>query len=283
MTLGRAPVFAALALTAAAVPLEAQVNAAVATDVGFFSRYMWRGLTRRSAWVLQPDVLAGAAGAAGSLSVGAWADLELAKSEPGGEGLGLGRRIGEWDVWAQYERRFAWLGGPLDLAVGYVRYFVDRSAAAAAGSAAFNTGELYFDGRWRVRGFEPRATVWYDPEEVKGVYAELSGAYRVPVFPLAVPSLYLKVLYGFSWGQAVSRDDPAAPAYFDENGLTHIDFSVEAQIYAPIAPLRHLYLTLSLHFQVNADDATRRTDRSSDGDRGNVWWGGIALSWSAGP
>ena len=274
-----------LALAASAEPLGAQASAAVAADAGLYSRYVWRGLTRRNGWVLQPDLLVGVMTPGGSLSVGAWASLELAEAEPGSDDLGLGRRVGESDVWAQYERRLEWLGGSLTAAAGYVRYFVDRAAAAAAGSAAFNTGELYLDGRWRVHGLEPGATIWYDPEEVRGAYAELSGAYRVSVFPLAVPSLYLKMLYGFSWGQASDRDDPAEPAYFADDGLTHIDFSAEAQIYAPVplGPLRHLYLTPSLHFQVNADDATRRTDRSPDGDRGNLWWGGVAVSWAGRP
>ena len=260
-------------------PLWGQARPAVAVDVAVDSRYVWRGITRRDGWVLQPDALAGAQWAWGSVSAGAWADIELSRAEPASEELGLGKALGEWNVWAQLERRFSLLDAPLDLAVGYVRYFVDRSAAAAVGTTAFNTGELYLDGRWRLRDLEPRATLWYDIEEVKGAYAELGAAYRVPVFPLAVPSLYLRMVYGFSWGQAAGPDEGG---YFGEDGLTHIVFSVEAPVFSPlsIGPLGSLYATPSLHFQVNLDDATRRQGRApADLDRGNVWWGGLVLSW----
>lgn len=270
----------ALTLHSIAAELEAQARAAGAVDAVVYSRYVWRGITRRNDWVVQPDIVVGATWPTGSLSVGAWANLEFSRAEPGGTDVGLGEQIGEWNAWAQVEQRLQLLDAPTSIALGYIRYFVDRSAAAAVGTTVFNTSELYLDGRWRLGGFEPRATVWYDVEEVKGAYAELSAAYRLPVFPLAVPSLYLKMLYAFSWGQAISDDDPNEGAYFAEDGLTHIDFSAEVQVYLPVGPLTNLYATPSLHFQVNTDDATGRLSRSPDDiDRGSVWWGGLALSW----
>jgi len=281
-SLATAALAALLMLIPAPADLEAQARAAAAADATVSSRYVWRGLTRRNGWVLQPNLVAGALWGSGSVSVGAWANIELARARPASQDLGLGDHFGEWNLWLQIERTLALVGAPLHLAVGYNRYFVDRTEAAARGVIALNTGELYVDGRWRLGDLEPRATLWYDPEEVKGAYGELGVGYRLPVFPLAVPSLYAEMLYGFSWGQAIDEGDPTAAAYFAENGLTHIDFSVEAQIYlpVPIISLQDLYATPFLHFQVNLDEATRRASRArDDADRGNVWWGGVSLSW----
>ena len=258
--------------------LEAQLRASAAADLTVSSRYVWRGITRRNDWVLQPDLAVGVAWPKGSLALGGWANFELSEAEPEDTEVGLGQPFGELNFWAQFE----YLAGPFDVGVGYMRYLVDEGAAAEVGTTVFNTSELYLDARYRLADLEPRATLWVDVDDVEGAYFEASVAYRLPVIPIAVPSLYLKMLYGFSWGQAVSEDDPEQGAYFAENGLTHIDFSAETQIYlpVPVGPLKRMYAAPALHFQVNKDGATRRVSRDpSDADRGNFWWFSIALSW----
>ncbi|UCF19027.1 MAG: hypothetical protein JSU87_14010 [Gemmatimonadota bacterium] len=272
------PALGALILLAAPCALEAQMRVSAAADVATNSRYVWRGITRRNDWVLQPDLAVGTTWPRSSLAIGGWANFEVSEADPEGTEVGLGQPFGEMNLWAQFE----YLAGPFGIGVGYMRYFVDEGAAADVGTTVFNTTELYLDTRYRVGGLEPRATLWVDVDDVEGAYFEASVAYRLPVIPIAVPSLYLKMLYGFSWGQAVSEDDPEQGAYFGENGLTHIDFSAETQIYlpVPIGPLKRLYAVPALHFQVNKDDATQRVSRDpDDAGRGSFWWFGVALSW----
>jgi len=255
--------------------VQAQTRPALAADAALNSRYVWRGITRRNDWVVQPDVVAGVIWGRGSFSVGGWTNYELSRAEPASDEIGLGKRFGEWDVWAQFEYRMT----ALSVSLGYMRYFVDQEAAAAVGTALYDTSELYLGLWWRFGSFEPRATLWWDVGDVDGAYAEFSAAYRVPVFPVAIPSLYLQMLYGFSFGQALNEDDPAEGAYFVDNGLTHIEFSAETQISVP-GPLKGLYLTPSLHFQVNRDLVTKRITRSQiDATRGSKWWAGVAFSW----
>ena len=258
--------------------LEAQLRPSAAADLTVSSRYAWRGITRRNDWVLQPDLAVGASWPKGSFAVGGWANYELSEAEPEGTEVGLGQPFGEVNFWAQVE----YLAGPFDIGAGYMRYFIDDGAAAEVGTTVFNTSELYLDARYRLVDLEPRATLWVDVDDVKGAYFEASVAYRLPVIPIAVPSLYLRMLYGFSWGQAVNEDDPEQGAYFAENGLTHIDFSAETQIYlpVPVGPLKRMYAVPALHFQVNKDGTTRRVSRDPrDADRGSFWWFSIALSW----
>ena len=148
------------------------------------------------------------------------------------------------------------------------------------GSTVFNTGEIYADGQVRLGPVTPRAAVWLDLEEVKGAYFELSATYRIPVLPLAIPSLYLGALAGISAGQAVNAADPEEGGYFAENGVTHVDFFARTQIYAPIGPLRDLYITPDVHLLINFDEATKRTSRApEDQDRGTKWLFSVALSW----
>ena len=275
------PILCLSAAICLAFPTEGQPQArpSVGADVALNSRYVWRGVTRRNDWVLQPDVVAAAASSSGFLTAGGWTNIEFstASAEDPSE-IGLGQTFGEWNLWGEY----AWWVGPFDFSVGYARYFfADTAAAAAVGSSVFNTGELYADAGYRIGPLAPRAAAWFDFEDVKGAYFELSATYRVPVVPFAIPVLYFGGVLGLSAGQAINEEDPSEGAYFAENGLTHIDLSVQTQIYSPMGgALNNLYLTPSIHFQINHDAATRRVGGSpEDADKGSVWWFGFVLGW----
>ena len=193
------PAICALGLLAVPLPLFAQTGLTGGADVAFNTRYVWRGITRSSGWVLQGDAVVGARWPNASAVVGGWANLELYSADPTRD-LTLGRKLGEWNAWAE----FSWWDEPFELDLGYIRYWFDEESAAAAGANAFDTGEVYADFGLRLGSFVPRARVWVDFEEVKGAYFELDAAYRLPVFPLAVPSLYVGITGGFSAGQAVN-------------------------------------------------------------------------------
>ena len=254
----------------------AQTRPAAAADVTLSSRYDWRGITRHNGWVLQGDLVGGVRFGSGFVTVGGWTNYELRLAEPASTDVGLGKHFGEWNVWAEV----ALWRGPFDVSVGHIRYFVDEDAAAAVGTTVFNTGETYVDAQVRIGPFTPRAAVSLDLEKVKGAYIEIEAAYRIPVLPLAVPSLYVSVLGGFSAGQAIDTTDPSQGGYFATNGLTHIDFSARTQVYLPIGPLKDLYATPEVHFVVNIDEATKRTSRSpEDADKATKWRFAVALSW----
>jgi hypothetical protein len=258
-------------------PLAGQARWTGAADATVASRYYWRGITRRNDWVLQADLVTGARFSGSFLTVGGWTNFEFSVADPASTDIGLGQHFGQWDLWAE----FATWAGPFDLSLGYTRYFFDEAAAAAVGSTVFNTGEFYANGQVRIGGFTPRVAVWLDLEEVKGAYFELSATYRIPVLPLAVPSLYLGALAGVSAGQAVNTADPEEGGYFAEDGVTHVDIFARTQVYAPIGPVRDLYITPDVHLLINVDEATKRTSRAlEDQDRGTKWLlFNIALSW----
>jgi hypothetical protein len=270
---------AALAALALAAPrLAAQVGGGFGFDTGVWSRYQWRGLTRRNGAVWQTDLFAAVQVGRSYFTLGGWTSIELAPADPRiDEAMGLGRALGEIDGWVEW----SYAGGRLDAAVGYTRYaFPERDAAEALGVAAFNTGELYARVAVHAGRLAARGAAWYDPEDVKGAYLEGGLAYELVVLPVALPIIRFGVLAGVSAGQEADASDPPAPAYFAEAGLTHLDLSVEAQVSFGIAGLP-LYLLPALHLQVSRDDAAKvvdRTGRLSD----TRFWFGLSLSWHRG-
>jgi hypothetical protein len=256
--------------------VQGQSSIMVGGDAAFRSRYEWRALTRRNAWVLQPDMFVAFGWSSGFLTLGGWTSIELSPASQTDAGtIGLGSGLGEGNVWAEW----AGWSGSFDYAVGYTTYFFDVDEAASVGSAVFNTHELYAEGQLRVGPLAAKTAFWLDVDEVKGTYAELSATYRLPVLPVAIPVLYLRILGGFSAGQAVNDDDPSEGAYFVENGLTHLELSATTQVYFPLGVLSQAYLTPSVQFQINKDAATRRSSRGVPASqRSTTWVWSIALS-----
>jgi hypothetical protein len=241
-------------------------------DAAFKTAYVWRGVTRSSGWVFQPDLVLGVGWPHSFINAGAWANVELYSADPATD-ISLGEQT-EWNAWVEYA---LWKGN-FDITLGYIRYFYDEGATPT-GVAVFNTGELYADLGWRFGPLQPRLSGWFDIDEVKGAYFEASATYRVPVFPLAIPSIYFGLLGGFSAGQNVSSDNPNQPGYFADDGLTHVDLWTYTQIYLPIGPVKDLYATIDLHFQVGVDAATKRSGPSPDSEAGTKFWLGLSLSW----
>jgi len=236
-------------------------------DVTYASRYVWRGITRRNAPVLQPDAFVSLQWSFGFVSAGGWANIELERADPNDPtAVGLGRRVGEKNVWAQldlFTRLFAFK-------LGYTRYMFDVAAAAPFNVNVFDTGEFFTDLRldlpWSPQwvsgpGFATAlaVAVWYDREDVDGFYFEPSVELQLPFFPLLsiwfpspLPALQLRAAAGVSVGQEIT--DPMNPdGYFASDGLTHWDFSAATSIVAA----RSFNLAVSYHLQVNKDANTR--------------------------
>ncbi len=270
----------ALVLTMHFVPTLLDAQVVPGFDTGLYSHHVWRGITRRNAWVWQSDIFVGYGIDRVFLTAGGWANFELTRADPRiEEAIGLGNRVGELDAWleASYQSEV------LELAAGYTAYrFTDVEDAARVGSVVFDTEEAYIRLVGRVGGFSPKAAIWYDFRVAKGAYSELGLTYDFPVLPYGIQVLRLGSSTGISLGQEVNDRDPNEPAYFDDAGITHWDLFTEAQLSLEITGF-NLYALPAIHVQFNVDDATRRTDRTLDGaNTGAKVWGGVVVTWYLG-
>lgn len=272
---------AVLGLAAATLcaPRVAASQVTPGVDVGVFSRYLWRGLTRRNAPVAQMDAYVAYRFRSLFVTAGAWTSLELSRADARiADALGLGARVGEVDTWYEVSHACQYFEGGL----GFTTYsFIQQADAPAVGNTLFDAEELYARITVRVGPVAPRATVWYDWRQTKGAYAEVGASYRVPVFPLGIPVLRLGGLAGFSLGQEVNPRAPAERFYFARSGLTHVDVSAEAQLSLGIIGV-NLYALPAVHVRINVDDATKRVRRGPNGASDLMVWGGMTLSLHGG-
>lgn len=250
-----------------------QVRLPWGIDVVTASRYEWRGITRRNAWVAQPDLFGGLAVGNFHLTAGGWMNFEFTVADtliPAA--IGLGRRIGEWNGW--FEGQFHFRRG--EIAAGITAYhFPNPAAAEAFGNTVFDTWELYGRVEGRPGPLALRLAGWLDVDAVDGAYLEPSLVYRIPLVPLqpvGIPVIDLGLRAGVSLGQAAQ--DGSENGYFAEDGLTHAELFVAPQLHATLFS-RNLTLAGSVHLQHNEDPATRRASRlpSDADDRFTLWFG----------
>ena len=87
-----------------AAPARGQ-DASIGTDVGFFSSYVWRGLTLTNKFVIEPEAYVSAYGFSG----GFWFNIEPAKyNDPNdiSESGGVRSGVAEIDPYIEYSRDF---------------------------------------------------------------------------------------------------------------------------------------------------------------------------------
>ncbi len=176
----RAPELAPIAPSASGLGVEA--------EVGFFSKYVWRGQLLTDDPVLQPAVSL----TYGDWSFTTWANLEL--TDVNDDELAFT----EVDLILEYAHTFDTDPG-LTLLAGAAWYAFPASALKA-------TAELYAGIGLDVP-LQPQVTLYYDVAEVEGVYVQLSTRHDVP---LAGGTLELGASLGwgdnrwnrFSWGQS---------------------------------------------------------------------------------
>jgi hypothetical protein len=240
----------------------------VGADVTLSTNYVWRGLTRASVPVLQPDLYLSMSGSGSYVTGGVWMSLETRSgaSDVSDTGAGNGG-LGEVNLWLEYSST----SRRADYAVGVTGYLFRDNPGVSRGSE-YNTFELYGRAWWDLVVVIPRLAFWYDIVAVEGAYFETSVDVRLPVLPVA--SLYVGTLAGWSLGQAVNESDPTQLGYFKENGLTHVDLSTWASFWIS----RSIYLVPILHVQFNQDPFTRITNGSQTSDSVTVWFA-LTASW----
>jgi len=249
-------------------------------DAVVSSAYVWRGVTRVSGWVAQPEGFLSVKLGGAFLAGGAWASYELKRAGPGDlSDLGTGQSgLAEVNYWGQA----TWSLGLVQAALGGIRYTFRGTAPGARRTRADNTTELYADLRATSKYIVPGVAVWLDVDRVRGAYIEGSAAVPLLANPLAKPfiALITRAAVGYSLGQEVNTGDPTQLAYFARAGVTHLDLALSGDV--TLHPLRvPTVLRLEGHVQFSTDDATRPTSaRPSDARRSGKLWAGLALRLS---
>ena len=255
---------AALATFGFVAPAWAQVE--LSTELGVFSDYVWRGLSLSNKPVLEPDVsLLFTAGKA-TITGGGWANIEIGQYDGPddiSEGGGLSSfDLTEFDPYAEVSVP----AGKATLTGGITGYIYPNDAGLTSDA---NTVELYASVGLDTP-LAPTVGIWYDLDKIKGAYIEAGVSHSLPVSPNV--ALDLGALAGFSAGQGIS-DDPDESFNFNDDGLTHLDFSVGSTFAAgPVS------IGPTVHLIYNNDDFTKITSATSDSDF-KVWFG-VSFGWA---
>ncbi len=258
--------------------LEGYAQLVIGTDAAYSTRYVWRGVTRTSDPVLQPDVYLAFAHDDAFLTAGVWASFEPFRAgETDLSDSGVGEKgVGELNYWVEYARRLR----PVEFALGWTRYMYEGDAERGGRGSEFNTSEIYSRVQLVRLPLKPKLAVWYDVERVKGAYIETSLDLRVPLLPLRLGplrSIHLSGLAGWSAGQESNEEEPSGGANFADPGLTHLDLS----LWASFVLVDGLSMAPAFHFQVSQDESTRRTSLDpADADRSTKVWFTLSVSWS---
>jgi hypothetical protein len=254
-----------LAATLWAAPAAGQ-DVTIGADAAFNSAYNWRGLSLTNKPVIQPDVWLTVYGFTG----GVWANFEPTKydgptdiSETGGVRSG----IAEIDYWLEYGRTT----GNVSWKAGWIAYAYNKNNAGIDNT--FNTNEVYASLSLDNLSIAPTLAVWYDIDNVKGLFIQPSLSYPVAITPAF--NINVTATAGISAGQEVNASKPTEGANFAKSGLAHADLGFSTSFSAgsvSIAP--------QFHVQWCNDDFVKATSLGHQHDV--KFWGGVTLSWSQG-
>jgi len=255
---------AIVALAASAAPAAAQTELGI--TAGFYSAYVWRGLSLTNKPVLQPDINLSFPLGGASLTVGGWGNVELGAYDDAeddiSQGGGASFNLTEFDPYAE----IGFTAGKAELAIGGVGYIYPNDEGA---TSDFNTWEVY--GKIGLDApLAPSLAAYYDIDKIKGLYIEGSLSHDIPLGPKA---LTIGALAGWNLSQGPNDDDPDEGVNFADKGITHVDLSASIEFGA--GPFS---ITPALHGVFAIDDATKVTSPSNT-DKGFKLWGGVAISW----
>jgi hypothetical protein len=260
--------FAAVGFT---LPCHAQTE--VGADLGLFSSYVWRGLSRTNKPVAEPALYVSFPISSASLTLGGWANVDLGGYDDLADDIALGGgtsfNLSEFDPYAEVSFPIgkATLTGGV---IGYI-YPNDETAPNFVGllTSDANTVEIYGKLGYDAP-LSPELSIYYDVDKIKGAYIEGTVSYSLAASENV--SVDLAALAGFSAGQGVS-DDPDESFYFADDGFTHLDLSAGIPFTTGAVSI-----TPVIHLVVNGDDFTKFTSPTDESDV--KLWGGVSLSWS---
>ncbi len=250
-------------------PVPAQFTYGI--DTGLNSSYVWRGVTRRNAFVSQSDGYVALRISSLYLTAGAWINMELTRANPfDPTALGYGSRIGEQNGWLEA----GFQSQKIELAGGVVGYrFENRTTSAALGNIVSDNAELYGRVAWHPKPFSLGTTVYREvANEVAGDkswYIESRVLWEAPLLPVGPTLLRIGGIMG--WQD--NSSDHVAPS-----GVTHWEVFTETQLSVGLLGLL-LYALPSLHVQLNVDDTTRRVRRVANPGQDVKVWVGLSVSY----
>lgn len=223
------------------------------------SMYAWRGLTLVNRPVVQPEVSFGA----GPVSLGLWANIEPVSYKGDRVLSALDGRSApgctEVDPYVEVGRKLA----GADVAFGAYGYLFTH---AAGHETEPNTAEVY--GRASLPGPLPLTlSAFYDVHAVKGAYIEAALEHGAP----ALPALQLALRVGASFGE----DQGPESAYYDRNGITHVETGASLPLSVSGFQLRP-----SVTVDFGVDPATKLV--APDRSRAAKLFAGISVGWPAG-
>jgi uncharacterized protein Gcw-chp len=275
----RVKVFAAALLCAvlSTAPERALAQAEIGAQADLFSAYVWRGLSLTNKPVLQPDVWVSFPAGSASITVGGWSSIDLGRYDDLEDDISESGAISSFN-YAEFDpyAEIAFPVGKSTLTFGATGYIYpnDEDSPDIANdfgllTSASNTLELYGKAGFDVL-LAPEFSVYYDVDKIKGAYFEAAASHDLPLSEKL--ALSLGALVGFNAGQGIS-DDPEESSNFDDDGLTHLDFSAGLPLTAGA-----FEITPVLHVVVGVDDRTKITSPTNTSDA--KLWGGVSIGWS---
>ncbi|MGH7469019.1 MAG: hypothetical protein ACRENP_13775 [Longimicrobiales bacterium] len=253
------------------LPLCASAQLALGGDLTVRSRYVWRGVVRTSRPVVQPSVFVSWQPINWTVTAGAWASLEpwRASSIQFTE-AGRSTTWAELDYWLEAHTRVR----AFDLRVGTIRYDLQGDSLAGGRADVWDTGEVYGAA---VLLLSRLSTVGlyaaYDYDAIDGAYFALEALQHVPfleVHGMTVSSL-LRAELAASLGQA-SDSGVEQPAYFTEDGVSHIDVSAAMRVHT-----RRVGFHATGHLQFGRDPQARRITLTRNAGAFTWFEAGLAL------
>ncbi len=259
------------------VPASAQSRPLIGTDIGFLTRYVWRGVTRHDGPVFHTDLLLSYWNRSFGVTGGLWGNISLSGANEL-DRIGFGQTwLGETNAWLEVSGTV----GPAFLAGGMIGYFFDTTNASGPTASLENTHEVY--ARLELPSLPvvvPRLATFVDVDAVGGIYFEPGLTVRVPIwvgllFPAG--SLFLDAAAGFSFGQEYD-DESGRMGYYAGSGLTHLDLSAAINIgRMPLGPFDTAVRLDLLHIQINRDPSTKVADPGGE-RRGVTAWFGVTFT-----
>jgi len=167
----------------------------VSADLTVASKYVWRGLLLTDDPVLQPSVTL----SHGKLSLNLWGNTDLTDVN------GTPGEVNEFD----YTLDYSFSVDQIDVSLGVIQYTFPHTAFEP-------TTEIYGSAGLDIP-FSPKITVYYDTDEVGGVYGAVAAGYGIPIGEVSrgiSPTLDLSGSVGYAsanWNKGYYGVDSSGP------------------------------------------------------------------------
>lgn len=240
LTLGLALLVPAVGLAMGPVDLNA--------EVGYFGRYLWRGMTLQDTPVVQPEIAAGF----GGLGLSLWGNLDADDADGT-------RGFDEYDITLSYG-----VGLPVaSLDFGFIYYALPEASEQ-------NTAEAFASASAGVL-FSPTLSVYRDVDQVDGWYWEAAVSHGLPLSPAAGVEVAARL--GAGSDRYLAGYFPTAVSKALEKGTTASSLTDLAFTMAvPWHPTPLATVTPSVTWSTLMDDASASVEEAG-GDSDSLVWG----------